>query len=343
MAGASLLVDYILTVAVSISAGVAAIVSIPTFQGLADQRVLMCLVLIAFITVANLRGVKESGKLFALPTYLYIVTLGGMLAHRAVPDLLRRHRAGPVRPRAVRGRRARSGGSLSLFLLLRGFSSGAVALSGVEAISNGVPAFRKPEAKNAATTLMWMAAILGTLFFGISVLAHHLQPYPDPRGDGALADGPGGRRRRSATTGCCSSPPPPSWSWPPTPPTPTSPACRRSSPATATCPGSSPTGATGWCSPTACSSWRSPPSGLIVAFGGITTALIPLYAIGVFTSFTLSQAGMVRHHLQAARARVAAGHRDQRRRRGGHGHRHPHRGDHQVHHRGLGADRGGAR
>src|SRR5215207_9797535 len=76
IAGASLLVDYILTVAVSISAGVAAIISIPTFQGLADHRVGLCLVLIGFITVANLRGAKESGKIFALPTYVYIVSLG---------------------------------------------------------------------------------------------------------------------------------------------------------------------------------------------------------------------------------------------------------------------------
>ena len=78
VAGASLLVDYVLTVAVSISAGVAAIISILTFQGLADHRcLLMCLVLIGFITIANLRGAKESGKLFALPTYVYIISLGG--------------------------------------------------------------------------------------------------------------------------------------------------------------------------------------------------------------------------------------------------------------------------
>src|SRR5207248_5736170 len=71
-----------------------------------------------------------------------------------------------------------TGGTLSLFILLRGFSSGAVALTGVEAISNGVPAFRRPEPKNAATTLTWMAIILGSLFLGLSVLAHHLHPYP---------------------------------------------------------------------------------------------------------------------------------------------------------------------
>ena len=73
---------------------------------------------------------------------------------------------------------SQSGGSLGIFLLLKGFSSGAVALTGVEAISNGVPAFRRPESKNAAATLVWMGVLLGSLFFGISVLAHHLQPYP---------------------------------------------------------------------------------------------------------------------------------------------------------------------
>src|SRR5215210_9236970 len=177
VAGASLLVDYVLTVAVSISAGVAAIVSIPTFQGLTEHRVPLCLGLIAFITIANLRGAKESGKLFALPTYIYIVSLGGMLAIG-----LFRTWFGDIQPVPFDADRFEGtlqvGGSLGLFLLLRGFSSGAVALSGVEAISNGVPAFRKPESKNAATTLVWMAAILGSLFLGVSVLAHHLQPYP---------------------------------------------------------------------------------------------------------------------------------------------------------------------
>ncbi|MBA3268163.1 MAG: APC family permease, partial [Acidimicrobiia bacterium] len=177
VAGASLLVDYVLTVAVSISAGVAAIISIPAFQGLADQRVALCLGLIAFITVVNLRGVAESGKLFALPTYIYIVTLGGMLAYGLYRTFFGELKPVPFDPSRFEGT-LEIGGSLGLFLILRGFSSGAVALSGVEAISNGVPAFRKPESKNAAKTLLWMAAILGSLFFGVSVLAHHLRPYP---------------------------------------------------------------------------------------------------------------------------------------------------------------------
>jgi amino acid transporter len=296
IAGASLLVDYVLTVAVSISAGVAAIVSIPTFQGLADQRVLMCLVLIAFITVANLRGAKESGKLFALPTYLYIVTLGGMLAIGLFQTYFGHIDKVPFDPERFEGAR-QIGGSLSLFLLLRGFSSGAVALSGVEAISNGVPAFRKPEAKNAATTLVWMAGILGTLFFGISVLAHHLEPYPTHEetvlsqmsrvvvGGGAyywvLQFATAAILVLAANTAYADFP-------------------RLSSiiardgylPRQFSNRGDRLVFSNGVIFLAVAA------SGLIIAFGGITTALIPLYAIGVFTSFTLSQAGMVRHHLR---------------------------------------------
>lgn len=143
VAGASLLVDYVLTAAVSISAGVAAIISLPAFRGLADQRVGVCLGFIALLTAANLRGLKESGRLFATPTYVYIVTLGTLL----VVGLGRSFFGGlgPVHfdPEAFEGNR-QAGGTLGLFLILRGFSSGAVALTGVEAISNGVPAFAGP-------------------------------------------------------------------------------------------------------------------------------------------------------------------------------------------------------
>src|SRR5262249_17456652 len=147
VAGASLLVDYILTVAVSISAGVAAIVSIPAFHSWQNQRVAIGLGLIAFITVMNLRGIKESGRVFAVPTYAYIVVLTVMVGYGllrtygifgpAIHDV-------PFKASDYVGTTAATG-SLGLFLLLRGFSSGAVALTGVEAISNGVPAFRRPE------------------------------------------------------------------------------------------------------------------------------------------------------------------------------------------------------
>src|SRR5262245_8200609 len=166
VAAASLLVDYILTVAVSISAGVAAIISIPAFNSLADQRVPLGLALIALITVVNLRGVKESGRVFAAPTYIYIVVVAVMVGYGLARSygLFGWHiNPVPFNQEKFAGTNE-FGGSLNLFVLLRGFSSGAVALSGVEAISNGVPAFRKNESRNAAITLTWMATILGTLF-----------------------------------------------------------------------------------------------------------------------------------------------------------------------------------
>jgi len=181
VAGASLLVDYILTVAVSISAGVAAIVSIPAFQDLAQHRVLIGLVLIVGISLANLRGIKESGRIFAVPTYIYIAILGALISYGlfrsfVLDDI---HRINPLPFKEEGGNLF--GGTLGIFILLKGFSSGAVALTGVEAISNGVPAFRRPESKNAAATLVWMGVILGTLFMGVQILAHRLGPYPSDK------------------------------------------------------------------------------------------------------------------------------------------------------------------
>ncbi|MGH9281752.1 MAG: APC family permease, partial [Acidimicrobiales bacterium] len=177
VAAASLLVDYILTVAVSVSAGVAAIISLDAFRGLENQRVALCLFSVVLLTAGNLRGIKESGRIFAAPTYIYIVTLSLMVGYGLFREFFGHVDPVPFDPERAEDVR-QLGGSLSLFLVLRGFSSGAVALSGVEAISNGVPAFRRPEAKNAATTLTVMGFILGTLFLGVSVLAHHLAPYP---------------------------------------------------------------------------------------------------------------------------------------------------------------------
>src|SRR5215210_7037122 len=134
VAGASLLVDYTLTVAVSISAGVAAIISIPTFRGIAHQRVLLGLVLIAVITLANLRGVKESGRLFAVPTYVYITILSLLVGWGLFSVFFGDISPVEFSPDQFDGARE-AGGSLSVFLILKGFSSGAVALTGVEAIS----------------------------------------------------------------------------------------------------------------------------------------------------------------------------------------------------------------
>src|ERR1700712_1976176 len=174
VAGSSLLVDYILTVSVSVAGGVLAIRSAVGFDH--KWTVPICLFCILLMTVANLRGLKESGALFAPPTYIYVVSLVllivvGLLRIYVFKNI---HQITP--PSAEALKLSKMTGSLTLLMLLRAFSSGAVALSGVEAVSNGVPAFEKPESRNAATTLMWMAIILGTCFVGVSVLAAKLKP-----------------------------------------------------------------------------------------------------------------------------------------------------------------------
>jgi len=179
VAGGSMLTDYILTVAVSVSGGVAAIIS--AFSHLAPYRVHMAVGFILLITLANLRGLKESGALFAPPTYLYIICLFGLIIYGLyrvfVQDL------GPI-PHTEAFENELLGGTntVTLFFFLKAFSSGAVALTGVEAVADGVPAFKKPESKNASSTLIWMAVILGTSFFGLSVLAQHIKPLADEEG-----------------------------------------------------------------------------------------------------------------------------------------------------------------
>ena len=294
VAAASLLVDYILTVAVSVSAGVAAIISLDAFRGLEDRRVLLCIFFVALLTAGNLRGLKESGKIFAAPTYVYIVTLTAMVAYG-----LFRVFFGDIDPVPFDAERAehvaQAGGSLSLFLVLRGFSSGAVALSGVEAISNGIPAFRKPESKNAATTLTTMAFILGLLFMGVSILARHLAPYPShdetvisQMGRAVFGAGPVHTLLQFATAGIL---------------------ILAANTAFVDFPRLSSIVARDNYLPRQFANLgdrlvfsngilflAAAAVGLLVAFRGLTTLLIPLYAVGVFTSFTLSQAGMVVHH-----------------------------------------------
>ncbi|MGQ0520905.1 MAG: APC family permease [Actinomycetota bacterium] len=297
VAGASLLVDYILTVAVSVSAGVAAIISLDAFRGLEDKRVLLCLFFVVLLTAGNLRGLKESGKMFAAPTYIYIVTLTLMVAYGLAREFFGESIA-PVPFDAERAEEVREiGGSLSLFLVLRGFSSGAVALSGVEAISNGVPAFRRPESKNAATTLTAMGFILGTLFLGVSILAYHLAPYPTHEetvisqlGRAVFGVGPLHTLLQFATAGIL---------------------ILAANTAYVDFPRLASIVARDGYLPRQFANrgdrlvfsngivFLAVAAGaLLVAFGGLTTLLIPLYAVGVFTSFTLSQSGMVRHHLR---------------------------------------------
>src|SRR4051794_9441360 len=296
VAGASLMVDYVLTVAVSISAGVAAIISIPEFHGLAAHRVPVALTLILLITLANMRGVKEAGTMFAIPTYVYMVLLSSLLIYGLTRSYFGHIAPVPFNKEAFDGSLP-SGGTLGLFLLAKGFSSGAVALTGVEAISNGVPSFRRPESKNAATTLVWMGALLGTLFFGISVLAHRLQPYPSKDTTvlsqlslQVFGHGPLFVFLQFATAAILVL--------------------------------AANTAYNGFPSLTSIIAkdgylprqlahrgdrlvfsngifvLAGAAALLVIAFGGLTNALIPLYAVGVFTSFTLCQFGMVRHHVR---------------------------------------------
>jgi amino acid transporter len=172
VAGSSLLVDYVLTVAVSIAAGVAAITS--AMPGLHDFRVELAVGFVALITLANLRGIRESGTLFAIPAYFFVVSLSALiltgLARMALGhDLEAAAPPHPIEP----GTQA-----VGLFLILRAYASGSAALTGIEAMSNGVPALKPPEARNAVITLFWMAALLTFFFLGLTILAHELGVAP---------------------------------------------------------------------------------------------------------------------------------------------------------------------
>jgi amino acid transporter len=171
-AAASLMIDYVLTVAVSVAAGIAAITS--AVPALYPYRTVLGVVAILLVLLVNLRGVRESGKVFAVPTYMFIGTMLLMLAAGTYQILF--GQLTPVVAQSVATQTAVE--SVSLFLLLRAFSSGCTALTGVEVISNGVPAFRPPEPKNAAITMIAMAGILGVLFLGISTMAYHLGVLP---------------------------------------------------------------------------------------------------------------------------------------------------------------------
>jgi amino acid transporter len=172
VAGASLLTDYILTVSVSVSSGVAQIVS--AYPVLFEYRAIIAVALVMFIMLINLRGVKESGATFAIPTYFFLVmmfvTTGiglfryatGSLGVVVAPPHFEVNVLHPI----------------TLFLILRAFSNGTTSLTGVEAISNGIMAFKEPRSKNAGITLIWMSGILGTLLLGITFLAVHIGAVP---------------------------------------------------------------------------------------------------------------------------------------------------------------------
>ena len=177
LAASALLIGYVVTVAVSVSAGVAALTSI--IPELYDWRVYISVTLVVLLTLGNLRGIRESGSIFMAPTYLYIVVMLGIIGYalvrNALGDLPAYHAPPEFAAALNDGTQA-----LGLFLLLRAFSQGAVALTGVEAISDGVPAFKAPEWRNARTTLTWAAIIFGILFLGIAYLITTLGIVPDP-------------------------------------------------------------------------------------------------------------------------------------------------------------------
>jgi amino acid transporter len=308
VAGASLLVDYILTVAVSISAGIAAITS--AFATLRPYRVQLCVVAVALMMLANLRGTKESGRLFAPPVYLYIFSLTALIGWGLYQSVFGDLGPMPPNPEGLL-ELAEHGGTIgpngdpifmtaSVFLLLRAFSSGAVALTGIESIANGVKVFKKPEPKNAAQTLVIMGCILGTFFLGISILAERLEPVvldPDSSnyqtllsimGRYVFGDGPVYFLLQLSTFAIL---------------------ILAANTAFADFPRVSSLIAQDGYLPRQLANRGDRlvysngivilsliAAGLMVAFGGDTSALIPLYAVGVFTCFTLSQSGMVVHH-----------------------------------------------
>ncbi|HEV8670006.1 MAG TPA: APC family permease [Candidatus Limnocylindria bacterium] len=174
IAASALLIDYVLTVAVSSAAGVAAISSfVPAVH---DHRVLWAVGLIALLTIGNLRGIREAGVIFAAPTYIYVISLLGLVAYG-----LFRIASGDM-PVAVAPRDAfepQGLEALTPLIVLRAFASGSVGLTGSEAIANGVPNFKPPEPRNAVITLVWMGTIFGTLFLGITYLATRIGIVPD--------------------------------------------------------------------------------------------------------------------------------------------------------------------
>ncbi len=164
VAAAALMIDYVLTVIVSISAGVAAVTSaIPTLH---THTVLICLASLLLIVVVNLRGIRESSKIFAGPVYIFVGAIFLMVVFGVA-----KYHTGAV-PDATGYPHETLANAVPWLLLMRAFASGCTALTGIEAVANGVPAFKPPEAKNASVTLVWMAAILGLLFIGITYNAY---------------------------------------------------------------------------------------------------------------------------------------------------------------------------
>ncbi|HEX6043276.1 MAG TPA: APC family permease [Pyrinomonadaceae bacterium] len=310
IAGASLLVDYVLTVSVSIAAGVAAITSAvqgTQYAWLNDHKVALCLVFIGFIAIANLRGVRESGALFATPTYAFVVSFLFMIVFGLFHYFIHGGAAPVPTQEELKTAEGYSLQPLTLFLLLGAFSNGCAALTGIEAISNGVQAFKRPEARNAATTLVWMAILLTTMFLGTSVMAYlyHVHPRHDETVISQFA--------RIMFTGSFG------WFYYVVQASTAAILVLAANTAFADFPRLSSLLARDRFLPRQLANRGDRLvfsngivilaifSGLLVIFfGGDTSRLIPLYAVGVFLSFTLSQSGMVVHWLRERRALVNA-------------------------------------
>src|SRR5436189_2498515 len=189
VAAAALLTDYVLTVSVSVVAGVFAIV--PAVPSLHQHHVILSLGFVAFITLVNLRGVRESGTLFAVPVYCFVASIYIMVTIGLFQCVFSHCPHAYTAGLAPNPELATAAGSVGLFVILHAFSSGSTALTGVEAISNGVPAFRRPQAQNAAETLAIMGVIAVTMFLGISFLAHasHAVPAESKSVIAQIADG----------------------------------------------------------------------------------------------------------------------------------------------------------
>jgi amino acid transporter len=287
IAATALLIDYVLTVSVSVAAGVAAVVS--AAPAVSQYRVPLAVIFIALIAWGNLRGVRESGRMFAIPTYVFIVSVVVLLVVAAGRAVAGHFPVASAPPQTV----VVSG--VGLFVLLHAFANGCTAMTGVEAISNGIPAFEPPEADNAAKTLLIVAAILLTMFLGISLLsaALHVAPHEQETVLSQIARAVFGGRNiayfilqaatmlilvLAANTSYADFP-------------------RLASILARD--GFAPTQFTYRGDRLAFSNGIIVLTlfamALVVIFGGNVFRLIPLYAVGVFLSFTLSQAGMVIH------------------------------------------------
>ncbi|HYJ92265.1 MAG TPA: APC family permease, partial [Pyrinomonadaceae bacterium] len=304
-AAASLLVDYVLTVSVSVAAGVAALTS--AAQGtrlawLSDYRVSIGVGFIVFICLANLRGVRESGALFATPTYAFLISFLFMVGF----GLIKYFAGGEVASQPPSEDMALAVGyipqPLSLFLLLGAFSNGCAALTGIEAISNGVMAFKQPESRNAARTLIVMAILLCTMFLGTSVLAYLYGIHPK-ESETVIS-----QFARLIFTG------PVGWFYFVVQFATAAILILAANTAFADFPRLSSLLARDRFIPRQFANRGDKlvfsngivilaifSSLLVIVFAGDTSRLIPLYAVGVFLSFTLSQAGMVRHWIKVRR------------------------------------------